>query len=358
METVDTKTEVPATLEQIEQRSGRLPRWPAVVLVTFVLIGAIVIGLWQVNVAYFALSPGPVGDVEELVGIEGEETFTPTGDLYMLTVSLQEVNIFEYAYAYFDDSIDLVEREIIRPSDQSPDEFRRANREAMDDSKDTAISVALQFVGYEVLDEGEGVLVSGILENTPADGVLENGDVITAVGDVPVSIRDDGINEIISNEIGDTVTLTVQRGEETLALEVTLVEHTTQPGRPMVGFQADTFNRITVFPFEVSIDTQNVGGPSAGMMYALTIIDLLTEGELTGGKVIAGTGTIASDGTVGAIGGIRQKVVAAQAAGAEVILVPEANLADALTMKDPAVEIFGVGTLEDAVGILEGLAAT
>lgn len=346
------------TLEEVEKRSSRLPRWPAVVLVAFVLLGAAVIVLWQVNVAYFALSPGPVGDVEELVGIEGQETFTSTGDMYMLTVSLQEVNIFEYVYAYFDDSIDLVEREIIRPSDQSPDDFRRANREAMDDSKDTAITVALQYLGFEVHDEGEGVLVSGIIEDTPADGVLENGDVITAVGSVEVTIRDDGINEIISNEIGDTVTLTVLRGDETLALDVTLVEHTTQPGRPMVGFQASTFNRITVFPFEVSIDSQNVGGPSAGMMYTLTIIDLLSEGELTGGRVVAGTGTIASDGTVGAIGGIRQKIVAAQAAGAEVILVPEANLADALTMRDPDVEIFGVGTLQDAVGILEGLAAT
>jgi len=354
---VDTTTEHSTTIEEIEDTPGRLPRWPAVVLVTFMVLGAIIIALWQVNVAYFALSPGPVSDVEDLIDVNGQEVFPPGGDMFMLTVSLQEVNVFEFAYAYFDSSIDLVRREVIRPANQSPDEFRRANREAMDDSKDTAISVALQFLGYEVHDEGEGVLVSGIIENTPADGVLETGDVITRVGDVPVLIRDDGINEIISNEIGDTVTLTVLRGDETLELEVTLVEHTTQPGRPMVGFQADTYNRTTVFPFDVTIDTQNVGGPSAGMMYALTIIDLLTEGDLNGGNIIAGTGTINSDGSIGPIGGIRQKVVAAQAAGAEYILVPEANFADALTMREDGVEIFAIETLADAVGILESLPA-
>jgi PDZ domain-containing protein len=354
---VDLTKEYPTTLEELELPPARLPRWPAFVLVGFVLAGAILVGLWQVSLPYFALSPGPVSDVEDLIEVTDQPVFLPDGDMYMLTVSLQEVNVFEYAQAYFDPSIDLVAREVIRPADVSPDEFRRANRDAMDDSKNTAISVALQYLGYDVHDAGEGVLVSGVLEGTPADGVLQTGDVITAVGGVPVTIRDDGINEIVSHDIGETVTLTVQRGDQTLELDVTLVEHTQEPGRPMVGFQADTYNRTLVFPFEVEIDSQNVGGPSAGMMYTLTIIDLLTEGDMTGGNVIAGTGTIDSDGTVGPIGGVRQKVVAAQAAGARYILVPEANYADALTMKDDGVEIFSIRTLDDAVQVLQGLPA-
>lgn len=355
---MDLTTEYPTTIEELEQESRSLPRWPAAVLVSFVMLGALIIGAWQVNLPYFALSPGPVSDVQDLIEVEGEPVYVPSGDLYMLTVSLQEVNVFEFAQGWIDPSIDLVERERIRPADQSPDEFRRANREAMDDSKNTAISVALQYLGYEVSDRGEGVLVRAVLEDTPADGVLQSGDVITAVDGVPVTIRDDGINAIVAHEIGDVVTLEVDRDGETRDVDVTLVEHTTEPGRPMVGFQADTYNRELVFPFDISIDSQNVGGPSAGMMYSLTIIDLLTEGDLAHGNVVAGTGTINSDGTVGAIGGVRQKVVAAQAAGARYILVPNDNFAEAITMQDEGVEIYGVGTLDEAVHILEGLPPT
>lgn len=323
----------------------------------FVLLSGLIIAAWQVNVPYYALSPGPVEDVGDLIDVEGSEVFLLNGDLYMLTVSLQEVNAFEYVQGWLDPSVDLVGREAIRPSNISPEEHREANRQSMDDSKDTAISVALRYLGYEVTDTGEGVLVASVIEGTPADGVLLPGDVIVEVNNIAVFIRDDGVNAITANAIGDTIGLRVDRNGELLDLEVTLIEHTQSPGRPMVGFTPDTYNRTLVLPFEVKIDAQNIGGPSAGMMYTLTIIDLLTEADLAQGNVIAGTGTISSDGTVGGIGGVRQKIVAAQAAGARFILVPESNYADAITMKADGVEIFAVSTIDEAVAILEGLPA-
>jgi len=328
-----------------------------VALVVFVLISGLVIAVWQINVPYYALSPGPVEEVGDLIEVEGSEVFTLNGDLYMLTVSLQEVNAFEYAQGWLDPAVDLVDREAIRPSNVSPDEQREANRQSMDDSKDTAISVALRYLGHEITDAGEGVLVTSVVADTPADGVLEVGDVIVQVDGVDVFIRDDGVNAIIANDIGDTIPLQVLRDGELINLEVTLIEHTQSPGRPMVGFTPDTFNRTIVLPFPVDIDTQNIGGPSAGMMYTLTIIDLLTEEDFTRGNVIAGTGTISSDGTVGAIGGIRQKVVAAQAAGARYILVPEANYAEAITVKDDDVEIFSITTIEQALEVLDSIPA-
>ena len=333
------------------------PRWPAVALVVFVLLSGIIIAAWQIKVPYYALSPGPVEEVGDLIEVEGSEVFLLNGDLYMLTVSLQEVNAFEYAQGWLDPSVDLVGREVIRPSNISPEEHREANRQSMDDSKDTAISVALRYLGYEVTDAGEGVLVTSVVEGTPADGVLEPGDVIVEVDSVAVFIRDDGVNAIVANDIGDTIPIRVDRDGELLDLEVTLIEHTQAPGQPMVGFVPDTYNRTLVLPFDVEIDTQNIGGPSAGMMYTLTIIDLLTEEDLARGNVIAGTGTISSDGTVGGIGGVRQKVVAAQAAGARYILVPQSNYADALTMKADGVEILAVSTIEEAIAILESLPA-
>ncbi len=275
----------------------------------------------------------------------------------MLTVSLQEVNVFEYAESVIDPAIDLVEREVIRPADVSPDEFRRANRAAMEGSKQTAIAVALSFLGYDVTYEGEGVYVAAVLEGTPADGVLQAGDIIRAVDGVEVSIRDDGISEITEHAVGDTITLTIDRDGQIIDVQVTLVEHATNPGRPMVGFEAQTYNERIDLPFEIDIDTQNIGGPSAGLMYTVAIIDLLTEEDLTGNRVIAGTGTINSFGEVGAIGGVRQKVVAAEAAGASVMLVPQSNFAEAQTAPANGIELIPVATLEDAVEALRQLAA-
>ena len=354
---MDTSTHIPSPVEAVAPVRQQFPRWPAGLLVALVLLGAVVVAAWQITIPYFALSPGPVEEVDDLIEIEDQTVFDSRGGLLMLTVSLQEVNIFEYAQGLIDPAIDLVDREVIRPADVSPDEFRRENRRAMDDSKDTAIAVALGHLGYEVSLSGEGVYVASVLEGTPAESILVSGDVITAVQGVPVTIRDDGIAEIVKNDIGDTIELTVDREGETIGLAVTLVEHPQAPGQPMVGFEAQTYNEELVLPFEVDIDTQNIGGPSAGLMYTLTIIDLLTEEDLTGGSVVAGTGTITSVGEVGAIGGVRQKAVAAEAAGATVMLIPEANYDEARTAPIEDMELIAVGTLEDAILALENLAA-
>jgi len=354
---MDTSTHLPAPVEAVPIARRQFPRWPAALLVALVLLGAVVVAAWQVTIPYFALSPGPVEEVDDLIEIADQTVYDSSGGLLMLTVSLQEVNVFEYAQGLLDPAIDLVDREVIRPADVSPDEFRRANRLAMDDSKDTAIAVALRRLGYDVTLQGEGVYVAAVIEGTPAEGVLEAGDVITAVQGVPVTIRDDGVGEIVKNRIGDTISLQVDRAGAILDLEVTLIEHPTNLGQPMVGFEAQTYNEELDLPFDVEIDTQNIGGPSAGLMYALTIIDLLTEEDLTGGAVISGTGTINSIGEIGAIGGVRQKAVAAAAAGATVMLVPTDNYEEAQTAPVDGLELVPVGTLDEAILALEGLAA-
>jgi PDZ domain-containing protein len=337
--------------------ASRFPRWPFWTLALSPVLVALVIVGWTINLPYYALSPGPTEETGDLIDVEGSEIYMLNGDLIMLTVSLQEVNTFEYALGWLDESVDLVDREVIRPSNVSPDEHRQANRESMDDSKNTAISVALLYLGYPVTDAGEGVLVTSVVEGTPADGVLEVGDVIIEVDGIAVFIQTDGVAAITANEIGDTIPLTVDRGGEILDLEVTLIEHTQLPGTPMVGFIPDTYNRRIDLPFEVVIDSANIGGPSAGMVYTLTIIDLLTAEDLLKGNIIAATGTISSDGSVGGIGGIRQKVVAAQAAGAKYIIVPQSNFADALAIKADDVEVFAVANIDEAVEVLRSLPA-
>jgi PDZ domain-containing protein len=172
---------------------------------------------------------------------------------------------------------------------------------------------------------------------------------------VPVTTADEAAAVIRSYDVGDTITLSGTRAEEPFSTSVTLVPHPDIEGAPMVGVLFDTVNLEMELPIDVRVDSRNIGGPSAGMMYTLAIMDLLSEEDLTKGHRIAGTGTIRFDETVGAIGGVRQKVFAARAIGAEYVLVPQDNYPDALTAAGDEVQIVPVATLQDALDFLDSL---
>lgn len=333
----------------------RTPRWPFVLVGLFFVIGLAVLILWPVKVPYFAMSPGPVEEVSDLITVTDAGTFAPTGELYLLTVGLREVNVFEYIEAQFDETVDLIDREVIRPRGVTQEEVTRTNLQSMDESIDTALFVALSRLGYDVGFSGDGVVVLDIVEGSPAEEVLQVDDVVDSVAGVPVTTADEAAAIIRSYGVGDTITLSGERGGEPFSASVTLVPHPDIEGAPMVGVVFDTLNLEMVLPIDVTVDSRNIGGPSAGMMYALAVMDLLTEEDLTKGHRIAGTGTIRFDETIGAIGGVRQKVFAARAIGAEYVLVPQDNYPDALTAAGDEVEIIPVATLQDAIDFLEAL---
>lgn len=333
----------------------RLPRWPFAVGSVLMALAIFSVVLWNIELPYLAWSPGPTPEVVDLLTVEGAEQYPVEGDLYMLTVSQQDLNVYELLAAVADPQVDVLERTAVRPIDVTQEEYQRQSRARMDESKVAAISVALDRVGYDVTVEGDGVEVVSVLEGTPAEGVLEAGDIITAINGKPVFVGTDAVAEISSYAIGDTITLTVSRDEDTIELPVTLTEHTQNKGQPMVGFGPMTYNPRFVFPIDVDIDSSNIGGPSAGMMYTLAIINVLTPEDLTHGLRIAGTGTISTNGNVGPIGGVRQKVVGATKSGAQYILVPEANYEEALTAEIEGAEIVAVATIDDALGFLAGL---
>lgn len=334
----------------------RRPRWPLAAAAGLFLLAGLAVVFWFVTLPYYALWPGPVEEVSDLVKVEGAPAvYELNGGVYLLTVSLQEVNAFGLAQGWLDPEVDLVARKAVRPEGVTPEQHRRNNLRLMDNSKDRAIAAAFGYLGWEYEVTGEGVLVVSVVEGSPADGLLEAGDVIVEVGGIGVAAVEDGIEAIRTNRVGDAVRLTVQRGGQEMEAEVTLVEHTDDPGRPMIGFVPDTYNPSLDLPFGIEIETHGIGGPSAGVMYALTLVDLLTEGDLVGGNVVAGTGTISADGEVGPIGGVRQKVVAAQDAGARHVLVPDLNYEDAVTVRREGVEIHPISTLGEAVGVLEGI---
>lgn len=332
-------------------------RWPYALAAAFLASGLLVALLWPVKVPYFAMSPGPVETVSDLITISDADVFAIDGTTYLLTVGLREVNPFEWIEArFFDPRVDLIERDVVRPPGVTREQVTRTNLEAMNESIDTAIFVALARLGYDVGFDGSGVEVLQVVEDSPADGVLQVGDRFTEIAGVPISTEEDAASIIRSHGVGDSIRLVGTRGDEPLVVDVTLAPHTQIEGAAMVGVLLSTLDLEMVLPFDVRIDSRNIGGPSAGMMYALTILDLLTEEDLMKGHRVAGTGTIRFDETIGSIGGVRQKVFAARALGIDIVFVPEDNYPDALSAAGDGIVIVPVETLQDALDYLDALA--
>ena len=319
------------------------PRWLVVLWTAVVLVLLTPVG-WMVDLPYFSASAGPTGDAVDAVIVDEDfVVYEPEGELLLLTVSLQPVNLYEAAVAVFDRRIDLIERDVLRPQGETDEEARRRGLQAMERSKDIAIAVALAELGLEG-SLAEGVKVVGVFSDAPAYQTLADGDLVVEMEGRTVRTVEDIRNALESHQPGDRVEVVVIRDQERIPLSFELHANPDSPERAMVGITAST-------AYPIDIDSANYGGPSAGMIYTLAVIDLLEDGSLTNGRVVAGTGTISMDGSVGAIGGIRQKLVAAEAAGADVVLVPRANY-DEAAGAPVEVEIVAVETISEAVGYL------
>lgn len=346
----------------------KLRKWPFVLAAFFLLVGGVLFVAAKTSVEYYALSPGPVNDVGDYI-VVADDAGPSKGQLYFLTVSLREISLLEYWGAQIDPKVDLSPRENIRPSGVSPEELRRQNIALMDQSKQAAIFVALTRLGYEVTFEGDGAFINSVIEGSAADGVIEEGDVIVGVNGETIQFSTDAIEFIGGHAPGDTIEVELVRGADTanpqtLAINITLGPFRAEDAngdiiedldRGMVGVLLSNYNARIAFPVDIDIDTQNIGGPSAGMMFALEIMDRLLDEDLTGGLAIAGTGTIDQDGNIGAIGGIKQKVYGAIAAGASYVLVPANNFDDAVDAAGDDIGVVRIETIDDALTFLRGL---
>ncbi len=357
-DTIMMETDRPDTPEPGASERYRIPKWPFVLAAVFMVIGIAIAIAWPIKVAYYTLSPGPVYDTSDFVHVIGEDEVID-GEMFFLTVSLREANIFEYIAAQVNPKIGVAPRQNIRPTGVSPEDLRRENLARMQQSKTDAQFVALTRLGYEPTYIGTGALVIETVPDSAADGVLLANDIIIGIDGAQVAFRSDVIDTLADKEIGDRVVLTIQRildesdGVAVIEVEIVLGVHVDDPSRPMVGVLLDNNNPIIEFPVEVDMDSQNIGGPSAGMMFTLEIMNQLTEEDLTGGLRMAGTGTISHDGTVGAIGGVTQKVHAAIDAGAVVAFIPAGNYDDAVAAAGDKIIVVRVETIDDALDYLD-----
>ncbi|HNA99153.1 MAG TPA: PDZ domain-containing protein [Marmoricola sp.] len=336
-----------------------------------------VLALSLLPMPYVVFSPGPTVNVlgkvdgHQVIQIEGRQTYRDSGDLRLTTVVVSsqshKVNLFELLQAWFTPDHAIYPREVVYHKGDTNKSVQQQNAAEMTSSQDAAVAAALTELEIPIT---QVVKVLGVTPDGPSEGLLQIGDVVLAVDGRPVADSQDVINQVQARKIGDQVKLLVRREvapkeksdqskqqDPPRSVEKTITVTTraaaTKPVKPIIGV---VIGRGYEFPFTVDLGVgDSIGGPSGGLTFALGIYDLLTPGSLTGGKDIAGTGEINPDGRVGSIGGIQQKIAAAQGDGARLFLVPPDNCAEAVRANyDPKkMRLVRAETLDSAIKSLE-----
>lgn len=312
---------------------------------------------FTVQIGHFEFRPGSARPTAELVSVgEDVTTHPPAGEIAFTTVSLRQSTVASYVWAWFDDDVQVVADELIL-GNRSPQENRQFNMQLMDTSKQDAIRVALLELGYEVPVSIDGVVVVGVQEGSAAQGLLDAGDSVVAIGGEALDDIDDVTRIMDGRGPGETVQLTVEpvQGEDAEQVDVVLGASPEDPAQGLIGISLEPRSPAYAFPLDVDIDSGNVGGPSAGLAFTLAVLDLLTPGELTGGLDVAVTGTIDGAGNVGDVGGVRQKTAAAIDDDYDVFLVPSGEYDEAAERAGDALEVISVDTLGDALDALASL---
>ncbi|HEX2849374.1 MAG TPA: PDZ domain-containing protein [Acidimicrobiales bacterium] len=340
--------------------------WLAIV-VPLVLVVAVLIGSMRITLPYYAMAPGSARSVDALITPPKDHSYPPKGEVLLTTVSLYQVTPLAALVGWLRSDIDVLPEKEILPPDTSDKQYQQYNLEVMDESKQTAVVVALRRLGYQVPEHGEGGLVEKVLPSFPADGRLAPGDIIHSIDGSAVTLSQDASAIITKHKPGDVLDVVVSHADGTASrtVQVPVATDPQQGGKPVLGVLLRTYKHSFDMPFDVKIASQNIGGPSAGLAFTLGVLDELTPGELTGGKKVAATGTIEIDGTVGDVGGVAQKTAAVKAAGAKYFLVPPGEYATAKAHAGSNLRIIKVATLQQALdalasigGDLSGLSAT
>ncbi|CAB4642399.1 unannotated protein [freshwater metagenome] len=322
-----------------------------------------------IPVPYVMTSPGPVfntiGEVNkiELISISGTETYPTEGELDMTTVSeyggpQEGLDMFQAIWGWIDPDRRVVPRESVYPEGETEEENTARNVEAFSTSQSYAIAAAMDYLDQPIKEQ---VIVTSVGLDTPAQDKLRAGDEILTVDGVQMTTPEQVVEAVRSKPIGTDLNFSVMRGDTKLDVVVT---SGTRPDDPETEQNESTIPYIGIgidinysAEFEIKFGVTGVGGPSAGTLFAIGIIDKLTPGALTQGKIIAGTGTIDPDGNVGEIGGIRQKLIGARDAGAVLFLAPEGNCDEVIGHIPDGLTVAAIETLEDAMDEIEAFNA-
>jgi PDZ domain-containing protein len=326
--------------------------WLALVSACAFVVLALLIALSPVP--YVVYSPGRAYDVlgvddqgRPLLSIEGTDTFPTHGKLHMTTVAMTRsdanTSLPEAILAYWLPKRDALPRDAVYDPGKTSDQVRAEERLMMDTSQQDAVVAALRAADQPV----EALpVVSSVTVSAPAHGRLQPGDLILAVDGVSTSTPGEVRDAIRSGAVGEVMTITVERDRRTLPVEVRTSAGNSDPKVPVIGIEIGIGYRYAP-RVHFGVDDE-VGGPSAGLVFAVALYDQITPEDLLRARSVAGTGDIDADGRVGPIGGLQQKIASAEGVGATVFLVPAGNCRDLAGLRT-SLELIRVDTLDDAI---------
>ncbi len=289
-------------------------------LVSLVLL----LGGFLIRLDYYIAAPSRALELGNLITVDGKDP-GDSGTFFLVTVSQMQAVPFTLLYALIHPHLDIKPVSEVIPVGMDKEEYRQLQAENMRESRLMAQVVALRRAGYEISIESDGVEIVGFLENAPAEPYLQLGDRLLSVDGKQILLASEVSLLVQERQVGEVVNFTLVRDGTLLELELATGEHPEEKGMPFVGIYIKTLPWEAEIPLNIAMDTGRIGGPSAGMMFTLEIINQLLDGDITAGRKIAGTGTIDFNENIGRIGGVAQKVIAAERAGAEYFLVPVAN---------------------------------
>ncbi|WP_106399616.1 YlbL family protein [Actinocorallia populi] len=347
----------------LEKGNARRPHRRALTLgLVAVLVLALAVAGAVMPVPYVSLRPGPTMNTiganpetdKPLIEITGAQTHPASGHLNFTTVAYtggpkRPISLFTALRDWLNGERAVVPQETIFPKDETVEEVEEENTFLMEDSQQTSVAAALIQMGQKPTTVSA---VQSVEKGLPADGVLRPGDEILAVAGTKADRTSRVTGALKQYKPGQSVELTIRRDGKEQRVSMTLAPAPDDANRAVIGV---VLRDRYVFPIDVKISVGDIGGPSAGLMFSLGIYDLLTPGDLTGGKFVAGTGTITPEGQVGAIGGIQQKMLGARKAGATVFLVPAGNCDEAVTAAPDGLRLVKAETLDGAVKALQSL---
>lgn len=324
-------------------------------LLAFALMAGLIIATTRTSVPWVTYSPGPTLNVlgeydgKTIIKVSGRKSYADDGSLQMVTVIPtgpdEKLDMLEVLWAWVDPDVKVYPNSIY-DEDETNESVREESAAQMSSSQDFATAAALNALG---IDFRTDLVVAEVAEDGAAAKILKKGDVIRAIDGYTDADPDVLVNRIREGTPGETITLTILRNGKQSDVRIKTRPAADDPTSARIGIAPGS---RYAFPFDVDIQlSKNVGGPSAGMIFALALYDVLTPGSLTGGRAVAGTGEINAEGVVGPIGGIAQKLVGAQRDGAELFLVPEENCEEALRAHyDPdKVRLVKIHTLDEAI---------
>lgn len=325
-------------------------------LIFAILFVIAIIALNLIRVDKVIIEPGTAETVRDKIEVDGARVYEPNGDIRFLTVlvSARKPSMMEYWYAkYVSKDSSIFPWEEIN-GEQSPQESQKLNEALMKGSQNAAKVVALTELNCDVNQSGSGALISAIEKRSPASKFLEVGDTITEINGKKIELDSQASDAIQSNSPGDTIELKIERSDKNVekSFEIQLDSSPYEKGKAFLGVGLVTRDLDFDFPIDISINPGDVTGPSAGLAFALTSIDLLSKGDLSGSNRVAITGEIYLDGEVGQVGGVKEKAIAARRAGAKIMIVPKGE--GGIARKNAGdMKVYEVSNISDALQVLE-----